>query len=93
MVRGRKAITTFGEWHRVLLTRSGREGTLSVDGEQPPVRGSVAGRFQGLDVASSPLYVGGVPKEISSGSGTGYSNGFVGKCSSFFYTTATGTTG
>ena len=50
---------------------------MTID-DQMAVKGSVAGRFEGLDLIT-PLYVGGVPSNVNAERDTGISNGFVGK--------------
>ncbi|XP_072773349.1 agrin isoform X2 [Taeniopygia guttata] len=50
-----------GRWHRLLVTRNRRTGTLAVDGE-PPVSGHSPPGTDGLNL-DTELFIGGVPEE------------------------------
>uniref|UniRef100_A0A8C5IU79 Agrin n=1 Tax=Junco hyemalis TaxID=40217 RepID=A0A8C5IU79_JUNHY len=50
-----------GRWHRLLVTRNRRTGTLAVDGE-PPVSGHSPPGTDGLNL-DTELFIGGVPHE------------------------------
>jgi hypothetical protein len=45
--------------------------------DAPAVRGFGRGRFEGLDLAT-PLYIGGVPKDVDASTLSEWTNGFVG---------------
>ncbi|NXL15067.1 AGRIN protein, partial [Setophaga kirtlandii] len=62
-----------GRWHRLLVTRNRRTGTLAVDGE-PPVSGHSPPGTDGLNL-DTELFIGGVPHEhmalVARGQGAG----------------------
>ncbi|XP_078656989.1 pikachurin-like isoform X2 [Branchiostoma floridae x Branchiostoma belcheri] len=49
---------TMGEWHRVILSRTARDGVMTVD-YNPPVSGTAEGGFSQISFIT-PLYIGGV---------------------------------
>ena len=56
---------TLGEWHSVLVSRTGRLGVLEVSGQRQVIQQSI-GAFTQLSLQQN-LYIGGIPnKEIIS---------------------------
>ena len=49
-----------GQWHSILVTKSGTEATLTVDNNTPITNNTGLAGFVSVNI-DTPLYVGGVP--------------------------------